>query len=447
MSIQSYFNTTSSSNLSRRVLRLVACIVVPFAGVATASALTDYEADQITFMKEEEKLARDVYDTLGSHWDLAVFSNIARSEQTHMDRMDTLLVTYGLPDPAQPGVGVFQNPVLQLLYDRLVATGSVSMRAALGVGEMIEITDIRDLTDLIEGTELADVIFTADRLRSASYNHLASFRSQLALLPPEPTVSVNAQMVNLSARGPLGEGDESLIVGFIIEGDTPLQVLLTTRGTSLAQWGVGDYATNPSLQLFSGSEVIASNDDWGTAIDATTLTQHAITALDPTDAGLLISLPPGAYTVISANNGTGRNGLAEIFALPTTSQQAQLRNLSVRGKTEPGYGRLIAGVIVQGDTPLPLLVRALGPTLTSFGVEGTAIDLDLIVFDPQSTETERAVSDWLSPDVLGIVPSNYWPETPLEPMTHVATGPGAVTIHAVDPIGNGGITLIDVTVL
>ena len=151
--------------------------------------------------------------------------------------------------------------------------------------------------------------------------------------------------------------------------------------------------------------------------------------------------------MISANNGTGRNGLAEIFALPTTSQQAQLRNLSVRGKTEPGYGRLIAGVIVQGDTPLPLLVRALGPTLTSFGVEGTAIDLDLIVFDPQSTETERAVSDWLSPDVLGIVPSNYWPETPLEPMTHVATGPGAVTIHAVDPIGNGGITLIDVTVL
>ena len=420
-------------------------LVMPMLTIPAWAALTAYEADQITFMKEEEKLARDVYTTLGTHWNLAVFTNIARSEQTHMDRMDGLLTTYSLPDPASAQVGVFTNPVLQQLHDRLVATGMVSLRAALGVGEMIEITDINDLSALIEATTLSDVIFTADRLRSASYNHLAAFRAQLDLLPTEPRIASTAQLKNLSARGPLGTGDESLIVGFIIDGDTPLTMLLTTRGASLAQFGVNDFATDPSIQLFQGATVIAANDNWSTAVDAALPATHGIFALAPTDAALLVTLPPGAYTVVAANAGQGRNGLSEIYALPAPGETSHLLNLSVRGKTEPGDGRLIAGFIVEGAEPLPLLIRALGPTLTRYGVENTALDLNLELFDTQTTTAPQHVSDWLGADVLGTVDSAYWPETPLEPLTLTTVSAGAMTVHAVDPLGTGGITLIDVT--
>ncbi|WP_221031265.1 DUF2202 domain-containing protein [Actomonas aquatica] len=440
MSILAYLNPSRPS-LLLSTLAALGSLLAPLS----AAALTDYERDQITFMKEEEKLARDVYTTLGETWDLAVFTNIARSEQTHMDRMDTLLTTYALPDPAQPAIGVFTNPVLQHLYDRLVAAGSVSARAALGVGEMIEITDINDLTDLIAGTNLADVQLTADRLRNASYNHLAAFRAALDALPPLATPTTDGQLTNLSVRGPLGSGDESLIVGFIISGDTPLRVLLTTRGPSLDAFGVTATASDPAIELFQGSTTIAANDNGLSALDPALLAAHQIFPLAPTDAALIVDLAPGAYTVVASNQGTGRNGLAEIYALPTADQTARLINLSARGKTEPGDGRLIAGFILGGSEPLPLLVRALGPTLTDFAVSGAAVDLDLELHTANNT-SPLAVSDWLNPEVLGTVSSDHWPQTPLEPLTLQNLGPGAITVHALDPLGDGGIALIDVTI-
>ena len=446
MTTYSYTHVISLRSSAAAAMRFVVGLSLTLVAVNTVQALTTYEADQMTFMKEEEKLARDVYTTLGTHWDLPIFGNIARSEQTHMDRMDTLLVTYGLPDPASAQVGVFTNPVLQHLYDRLVDTGRTSPRAALGVGEMIEITDIRDLTALRDATELADVISTADRLRNASYNHLAAFRSQLALLPPVTLPESNSQLVNLSARGVLGEGDESLIVGFVIQGDTSLRMLLTTRGPSLEQFGIADYAGDPSIQLFAGAEVIAANDNWATALDASIPAENQIFALASPDAALLVTLDPGAYTVIAANAGNGRTGLSEIYALPEVGQTSRLLNLSVRGKTESGDGRLIAGFIVTGEDALPVQLRALGPTLISYQVDGTADDLDLEIFDQNATPSPQHVSDWLDAEVLGTIDSAYWPETPLEPLTLTTVGPGAVTVHAIDPLGIGGITLIDVTI-
>lgn len=87
-----------------------------------ASAITQAEKDGLLQMREEEKLARDVYTALYAQWQLPVFGNIIKSEQTHMDAVKNLLTTFGLPDPAanQPA-GVFTNPELQALYDDLVA--------------------------------------------------------------------------------------------------------------------------------------------------------------------------------------------------------------------------------------------------------------------------------------------------------------------------------------
>ncbi len=133
-------------------------------------------------MREEEKLARDVYLTLYDKWGTQVFSNIARSEQMHMDAIGTLLKNYGLEDPvAQTGDqrGVFNDPKLQDLYNQLVEKGSTSLVDALTVGATIEDLDIKDLDDAIARTNRTDIQTVYERLRNGSYHHMKAFVSNL----------------------------------------------------------------------------------------------------------------------------------------------------------------------------------------------------------------------------------------------------------------------------
>ena len=93
-----------------------------------AGELTAQEVDGLAFMREEEKLARDVYLTLYDQWNMPVFQNIAGSESTHMDAVLTILDRYGLEDPsAEKAVGEFTNPDLQALYDQLVESWAASL--------------------------------------------------------------------------------------------------------------------------------------------------------------------------------------------------------------------------------------------------------------------------------------------------------------------------------
>ncbi|GAB4429605.1 MAG: hypothetical protein Kow0031_10170 [Anaerolineae bacterium] len=142
-----------------------------------AAALSEADADGIRFMREEEKLARDVYLTLFDEWGLRIFQNIARSEQMHMDAVATLIDRYGLTDPARPEIGVFTNPDLQQLYDDLVAQGSQSLEDALLVGAAIEEIDILDLQLRLNQTSQADIQIVYNSLMKGSRNHLRAFTS------------------------------------------------------------------------------------------------------------------------------------------------------------------------------------------------------------------------------------------------------------------------------
>jgi hypothetical protein len=90
-----------------------------------AGALTAEDAEEVLWVREEEKLARDVYLTLYEQWGLTTFKNIAESEQTHMDAVkEQLIIPYGLEDPVKTdNVGVFTNPELQAIYDQLIEKG------------------------------------------------------------------------------------------------------------------------------------------------------------------------------------------------------------------------------------------------------------------------------------------------------------------------------------
>ena len=140
------------------------------------SELTTAESDALLFMREEEKLAHDVYVTLGAQWQLPIFQNIANSETTHTAAIKVLLDRYGLPDPVgSNGVGVFANGMLQTLYDQLVADGSQSLAAALRVGATIEDLDIVDLQQRLAQTDNADLELVFNHLTSGSHNHLRAF--------------------------------------------------------------------------------------------------------------------------------------------------------------------------------------------------------------------------------------------------------------------------------
>lgn len=145
-----------------------------------ATGLTADEQDNLIYMREEEKLAHDVYMTLYTQWNLPIFQNIANSEATHTEAIRTLLLRYGLEDPAvNQDLGSFTNETLQALYEQLVAAGSQSLADALTVGATIEDLDIVDLQDSLAQTDKADISLVYENLMKGSRNHLRAFTNTL----------------------------------------------------------------------------------------------------------------------------------------------------------------------------------------------------------------------------------------------------------------------------
>jgi hypothetical protein len=145
--------------------------------------LSTPELNTLALMREEEKLARDVYIALYSKWGANVFTNISSSEQTHMDAILMLLNKYGLPDPVGTNaIGVFNNATLQSLYTQLVAQGSVSLLDAYKVGATIEDLDIFDLTTALTSIDNQDIRLVYDSLKKGSRNHMRSFYKNIVTL-------------------------------------------------------------------------------------------------------------------------------------------------------------------------------------------------------------------------------------------------------------------------
>ena len=144
------------------------------------SSLSDTEAHDVLFMREEEKVARDVYLAMASLSTNQIFSNISQSEQKHMDALQNVIEKYGLIDPVgNNGVGVFTNSELQGLYDALIVQGSVSVIDALTVGAAIEEIDILDLRECLERTDNIDIQRVYQNLIRGSENHLRAFVNAL----------------------------------------------------------------------------------------------------------------------------------------------------------------------------------------------------------------------------------------------------------------------------
>ncbi|OYY73877.1 MAG: hypothetical protein B7Y40_07500 [Gammaproteobacteria bacterium 28-57-27] len=193
---------------------------------STVIPLTQAEVDEILFMREEEKLARDVYADLATYWQaqagtvpvVTIMSNIVKAEQSHMDSVKGVLECYGLPDPvgANEPSGIFLNQELAQLYTTLMTRGKTSQNEALKVGGLIEEVDIEDLQRSIEISQQAytDQVYAA--LMCGSRNHLRGFAGQLiktqgkytAQLLPQATVDAILATENETCGGASSAGSD-----------------------------------------------------------------------------------------------------------------------------------------------------------------------------------------------------------------------------------------------
>lgn len=147
-----------------------------------AESLSTAETDSLAFMREEEKLAGDVYARLHTLWgtQAKVFGNIAVSEDNHTEMVRQLLLRYNLGDPASGlAEGQFINTDLQALYSQLTSSGTTSLDAALMVGMTIEELDIRDIQVALQSVDNADIRLVYNELLKGSRNHLRSFYKNL----------------------------------------------------------------------------------------------------------------------------------------------------------------------------------------------------------------------------------------------------------------------------
>jgi len=137
--------------------------------------LSQAEINDLKFLREEEKLARDVYLYAYDKYQLKIFNNISQSEQRHMNSVLNLLNKYGIPDSASTEKGVFNNPDLQKLYNSLTKQADISSVEALKAGATIEDLDINDIEDFTANTTKTDLLNVYGNLNCGSKNHIRAF--------------------------------------------------------------------------------------------------------------------------------------------------------------------------------------------------------------------------------------------------------------------------------
>lgn len=228
--------------------------------------------------------------------------------------------------------------------------------------------------------------------------------SRIFLVPAEEHVVVSlstgtfSRLVNLSCRAQVGAGDDILIPGFVISGTESKTLLIRGVGPGLSAFGVSGVLETPTLSLYSDSTVLASNTGWSTSLQAAEIESTAATlgafplSSGSADCALLETLSPGRYTVHLQGVGGGTGvGLVEIYDASDVTSGARLVNVSARAQVGTGADVLIPGYVIGGNGPRKLLIRAVGPGLSAFGVTGVLEDPKLTVYsgsDPVETNDD-----------------------------------------------------------
>lgn len=270
------------------------------------------------------------------------------------------------------------------------------------------------------------------------------------------TVSLEfSGLVNLSARARVGTGAAVVIPGISVRGDKPKQLLIRAAGPGLAAFGVGGTLANPTLSVFTAAgERVLTNDNWNEVPDVPAL-RAATGSLGAfalpegsSDAAMLVTLPPGSYTVQVAGGGTGTaaQGVALVEVYEADANPSTLVNLSCRAQVGTGGDILIAGFTVGGTQPKRVLIRGIGPTLGTLGVSGALADPKLEVIRQGSDVALASNDNWdasLAPAFASVAAFALNPNS--RDAALIATLPPGSYTAQVSGVGNStGIAIVEV---
>ena len=256
--------------------------------------------------------------------------------------------------------------------------------------------------------------------------------------PPIPA----PQLTNISTRALVETGDNVVIGGFIVQGSGPKRVIIRALGPELTEHGVAGALHNPTLELYNGTgELIASNDNWVTTIIGGIITQSQVrdimnSGYAPTnglESAIIADLPPGNYTaIVRGVNDTTGVGLVEVYDLNQgTISPSRLRNISSRSVVLDGDNVMIGGFIIQGGTKR-VIVRAIGPELTQYGVQNVLPDPTLELHDGRGALI-ASNDNWQTTVIGGIITKDQVMD--IQSSGHAPTQPSESAIIADLPPG------------
>lgn len=261
----------------------------------------------------------------------------------------------------------------------------------------------------------------------------------LEALPPTGNT-----LVNLSTRGTVQTGDNVLIGGFIIPGLEPKKVVVRAIGPSLTGSAISNPLANPTLTLFNGAGTqIAFNDDWIDSPDKQAIIDTTLAPKNDKESAILQRLTPGNYTVrVAGVNNTTGIALVELYDLQSFSSST-LANISTRGRVNTGENVLIAGYIVGGYKAQRVVVRAIGPSLSQFGVAGALADPLLELRNAQGTIL-ISNNDWQDTQRQELIDTGLPPSNTKESALVTSLTPGNYTAIVSGVGGGTGVGLAEV---
>jgi hypothetical protein len=249
-------------------------------------------------------------------------------------------------------------------------------------------------------------------------------------------------LANISTRSLVQTGEHVMIGGFIIQGTGPKRVIIRAIGPELAQYGIGNPLNNPTLELHDQTgALIASNNDWPTTILGGIITSNQVSDIEnsghaptaPSESAIIANLQPGNYTAIvrGVGNTTGV-ALVEVYDL-NSAASSSLGNISTRSFVQSGQNVMIGGFIVQGGEPKRVIIRAIGPELTQFGIPDALANPTLELHDQSGALIARN-DNWQTTVIGGIITGSQVSE--IQNSGHAPTAPSESAIIAELQPGN-----------
>jgi plastocyanin len=275
--------------------------------------------------------------------------------------------------------------------------------------------------------------------------------------PPLPSTNIT----NISTRAFVQTGQNVMIGGFIVQGTGPKRVIIRAIGPELTQYGITNALDNPRLELHNGTgALIGSNDNWQTTILGDIITSDQVNAIQnsgyaPTaasESAIIANLQPGNYTAVvrGVGNSTGV-ALVEVYDL-SPAASSSLGNISTRAFVQTGENVMIGGFVVEGTGPKRVIIRAIGPELTQYGIIN-ALDNPRLELHNRTGALIGSNDNWQTTILGGVITTNqvnaiqnsgYAPTAASESAIIASLQPGNYTAVVRGVINTTGVALVEV---